>query len=211
MADYIIDGAILTDIADAIRAKTGGTEPIAPEAMAQGVSSGYEKGYSDGHDVATTIIERTIQSYTDHKATNIGGRVFFGCSLRSVEFSVATNIEDYAFAYCRSLKTANFPKVKAISGYGLGSCTSLEKIELPSATSIKASAFINSTNLATLILSGGAVCELAATSAFSGTAIGKGSGYIYVPDNLVEQYKIAANWSTYAAQIKPISELEGDA
>ena len=37
-------------------------------------------------------------------------------------------------------------------------------------------------------------------------AIANGTGYIYVPDNLVEDYKVAANWSTYASQIKPLSE-----
>ena len=31
--------------------------------------------------------------------------------------------------------------------------------------------------------------------------------YFYVPDNLVDSYKAATNWSTYAAQIRPISEL----
>ena len=35
----------------------------------------------------------------------------------------------------------------------------------------------------------------------------RGTGYIYVQDNLVEQYKSATNWSTYADQIKPLSEL----
>ena len=31
--------------------------------------------------------------------------------------------------------------------------------------------------------------------------------YFYVPDNLVDSYKAATNWSTYANQIRPISEL----
>ena len=30
--------------------------------------------------------------------------------------------------------------------------------------------------------------------------------YIYVPDDLVENYKTATNWSVYASQIKPLSE-----
>lgn len=31
-------------------------------------------------------------------------------------------------------------------------------------------------------------------------------GYIYVPDALVDSYKAATNWSTYASQIRPLSE-----
>ena len=36
-------------------------------------------------------------------------------------------------------------------------------------------------------------------------------GYIYVPDALVDSYKTATNWSTYADQIKPLSELPTEA
>ena len=38
MARYSIDGQILTDIADAINEKTGGTNPMAPGAMADAIS-----------------------------------------------------------------------------------------------------------------------------------------------------------------------------
>ena len=43
-------------------------------------------------------------------------------------------------------------------------------------------------------------------NAFSGTKIASGTGYIYVPDELVDSYKVATNWVTYANQIKPLSE-----
>lgn len=46
------------------------------------------------------------------------------------------------------------------------------------------------------------------TNAFTGTKIASGTGYVYVPDELVEEYKVATNWSTFANQIKPLSELE---
>lgn len=39
MGDYIIDGAILTDIADAIRSKTSDTQTIIPEDMAGAVDA----------------------------------------------------------------------------------------------------------------------------------------------------------------------------
>ena len=52
MSDYIIDGAILTDIADAVREKTGAIEPIVPENMAEmlrNVEGDYERGYAAGY------------------------------------------------------------------------------------------------------------------------------------------------------------------
>lgn len=41
---------------------------------------------------------------------------------------------------------------------------------------------------------------------FTNTLIASGTGFIYVPDALVESYKTATNWSTYADQILPLSE-----
>lgn len=41
----------------------------------------------------------------------------------------------------------------------------------------------------------------------TGTTIAKGTGYVYVPDDMVDTYKSATNWSTYASQIKGMSEL----
>ena len=43
-------------------------------------------------------------------------------------------------------------------------------------------------------------------SAFNNSSIAGGTGFIYVQDDLVDTYKSAENWSTYASQIKPLSE-----
>ena len=41
----------------------------------------------------------------------------------------------------------------------------------------------------------------------SSTAISGSSGVIYVPDNLVDSWKSATNWSNFANKIKGLSEL----
>ena len=117
-------------------------------------------------------------------------------------------VEVYAFYYCLSLHTVNCPNIWVVYARGFGNCTALKRINLPTVRQISSNAFADS-KLETLIL--GATeytCSLQNTNAFSGTPIGNGTGYIYVPDALVDTYKTATNWSTYAAQIKPISELE---
>ena len=63
--------------------------------------------------------------------------------------------------------------------------------------------------LVKFILRSESVCTLQSIGAFSRTPIESGTGYIYVPDQLVDAYKTATNWVTYADQIKPISKLEG--
>ena len=50
MADRIIDDFILTDIADSLRAATGGTDLITPEEMAGKVDECYQSGYGTGRE-----------------------------------------------------------------------------------------------------------------------------------------------------------------
>ena len=38
------------------------------------------------------------------------------------------------------------------------------------------------------------------------TVIASGTGYVYVPSALVNSYKSATNWSTYADQIRAIED-----
>jgi len=115
-----------------------------------------------------------------------------------------------AFAYCTQLESVVFNKVEQVAGSAFASCTSLKKAEffdLTHARGIYTAAFKDS-GIEKLVIRGQTVCRLPNAGAFTNTPIVSGIGYIYVPDNLVDSYKTATNWSTYASQIKPISELE---
>lgn len=59
-----------------------------------------------------------------------------------------------------------------------------------------------------LIINRQDVFKMTNINMFNNTPISNGTGYVYVPDNMVETYKSATNWSNYANQIKPMSELE---
>ena len=82
----------------------------------------------------------------------------------------------------------------------------MSSIELPKATSIHSYSFKDCITLTSVILRSPTVCKLKHSDAFLGTPIKSGNGYIYVPDELIKQYKTATNWSVYANQIKPLSE-----
>ena len=58
-----------------------------------------------------------------------------------------------------------------------------------------------------LIINRQDVFKMTNANMLQSTPIEDGTGYVYVPDNMVETYKSATNWSVYADQIKPISEL----
>ena len=142
-------------------------------------------------------------------AKTIGINSLRNClSLVNLNLPNATSIEDYAIYNCISLIFLDLPAVKGIGRQSLQNCLSLVNLNSPNATSIGSNAFQNCASLTTLKLGASQVATLESTSAFKNTPISKCVGYIYVPDELVEDYKVATNWSVYADQIRPMSECE---
>ena len=218
MSDYIIDGAILTDIADAVREKTGTIEPIVPENMAEmlrNVEGDYERGYAEGYEKGDSnidgILTRRATTISNGRITYLGIEVFRNYdSLAVVDFPNVTSTGVNVFYACYALHTVNLPSLISINSNMFAYSSLLKRLDFPSVESISGGAFSSCSRLVTLILrKADAVCTLENVSAFSGTPIAKSTGFVYVPDDLVEQYKAATNWSTFASQIKPISELEG--
>ena len=134
---------------------------------------------------------------------------FRGCSkLSSISFPVVERIEDDAF-WNTAIIEGNFPKATYVGFYAFSTKT-VTKLEFSKLSRIGQFAFNGATQLDTLILRNSTICTLDnTTDTFAQTKIAAGTGYIYVPDNLVDSYKTATNWVTFANQIKPISELEG--
>ena len=256
----------LTNIADAIRGKTGGTDPLTLDAMAEaiaGIETGGGGGSSGGE--LDTLIDRSITEVYSN-ATAIGSNAFRNCTeLTTAKFPSAKSVGDNAFYYCQKLVTANiplatslgngvfiqclalekadFPLVKTITGtetlYGcrklmevnmplltsipsrfLQSCYNIPKVDFPVATSIASYAFYDCRYLTAVILRSETMCTLAHTNAinayhFTGkeapeNPTGAKDGYIYVPRALVEDYKVATNWSTYATQLRALEDYTID-
>ena len=107
----------------------------------------------------------------------------------------------------RSITRINNSRVTSIGLHALRSCANLTTAVFSEATSISGSAFFECANLTTIVLSVNSVVSLSSTTTFNSTPIARGTGYIYVPDDLVESYKTATNWTVYAEQIKGLSQL----
>lgn len=154
------------------------------------------------------LIDRSITEISNSRVTSIGKFAFYGCSnVVTVHFPAVTSISDNAFYSCKKLTAADFPAVKNIGSSAFQSCISLTTADYPAVTSIGNVAFMGCSNLTTLILRNtNNVCTLSNTNALNGTLIKSGTGYIYVPAALVDSYKTATNWATYANQIRAIED-----
>ena len=253
--DKVVDSTALdtalTDIADAIRTKTGKTDPLTIEQMPTEIE-GISGGGAD-HSVEDAIITRSISGvYENDRITTVGKNAFYACrALTSVNLENCVEIQDSAFQSCPGLTSVNaptltilganafynsglltfngplvtsigdgcfqkaaltsatLPLVTTVPSGCLRGCTKLERVDLGAATSIVRTAFTDSTALETLIIRTETLCTIAdASVTLRGTKIAAGTGYIYVPDNLVDSYKAATNWVAFANQIKGLSELE---
>lgn len=169
---------------------------------------------AESESLLRCVVERSVTelSFSYDDITSIGAYTFANYStLEKIDLPKVENLGNYAFQGCAALEDVNLPSLKRIGYASLNTCRVLTEIDLPKCVSINAYAFGTCSTLSKIILRSTTLCNLVNANAFAGTPIASGTGYIYVPDDLVSQYKSHAQWSTYAAQIKPISELPGGA
>ena len=204
---YLTPQLLLKAICNAIRAKTGSNNKIIHQNIPDELDSILtEEEYNIEMQRFIDIIEGT--SFINDRITTVKNRLFYYCTnLTTVNIPECTSIGNNAFNSCTRLTTIDLPECTSIGDCAFTKCTSLTTVNLPECTSIGNTAFAGCTNLTTIILSNNQVVTLRNINAFNNSPIKNGTGYIYVPDNLVDSYKSDTNWSTYANQIKPLSEL----
>lgn len=180
----------ITYVANAISALLGGDGNATNITDAlENISAVIPSGGGDSETLDALIDGSIVEFYNDTVTSMRGGTVFSSLS---------------------ALKKVTFTKLISIPGYAFSSCSSLEYVDLGSIERLGTggSQFNNCEALTTVIIRSSTIPTYnMASDAFSNTPINDGTGYIYVPDNLVDSYKAAYGWSTYATQIKPISEL----
>ena len=138
--------------------------------------------------LADAIVSDTLEELCDDAVTKLGYQVLANNSV---------------------LKKIHVPNVSSFyaSAY---MCTSLHTVIAPAATEINSYSFINCSSLNALVLGGATMCSLGNKNALTGTPIASGTGYVYVPSALVDSYKAATNWSTYADQFRALEDYTVD-
>lgn len=157
-----------------------------------------------------------------------GSSMFYGCpELAVVNFPKLTAVTAYMFYDCKKLIDVKFPMATTIENSAFQNTTSLRSADFPKLTAIKGFNNFGSFNfkecLKTLILRSETMCTLENISAFGNfgvtfpnTAIGGGTGYIYVPRALLsdsdetKDYRRATNWSEFATQFRALEDYTVD-
>lgn len=154
---------------------------------------------------------RYLQTINLPKVTKFDRDVFVNSAIQQADFPLVTTIGDRCFNMAKNLTSANLPLITALPADAFRGST-IQTADFAAVTNINRTAFTDCTSLETLIIRTPSVCVISDISiALRGSKIAAGTGYIYVPDNLVDSYKAATNWVALANQIKPISELEASA
>lgn len=181
------------------------------------------------HTIEDGLITRTLTSYYNDRVTSIASNVFRDNTIiEEVTFPNVVTINRVAFYNATNLKRINFPNVVNILDQAFSNCSSIEKLILPSAEvlggqifrgcsklkliysknvkSINNATFADCPSIEAFVVDTNTIPTLNA-NAFTNSGIANKTGFIYVQDTLVENFKSSTNWSTYASQIKPKSEL----
>ena len=114
--------------------------------------------------------------------SNFGNEVFSGCKkLRKYKNKKSTSIQSETFRGCDSIEIVDFYKLSFISGSAFSGCYTIRSLVIRNTSTISSiasnSKIENNTNIT-----------------------------VYVPDELVDSYKVATNWSVIADRIRPLSE-----
>lgn len=166
--------------------------------------------------VVDSIIEGSITEFMDDTITDIPSYAFVNCKLLTVFHTpLVTSIGIEAFQDA-GVKKLCFPNLILAGAQAFRSMNSLEYVDLPVCTRIGALVFYMTGTLKTLILRSNTMCTLDNVNALQGNwsgntpQIAKGTGYVYVPRALVDSYKAATNWSTYADQFRALEDYTVD-
>ena len=153
------------------------------------------------------MINETLVDYKNDQITSIPKRGFYKYTpLKSIKATFVTNIDgNHTFAHCQSLISACFPNLKTLTAFNtFTQCPQLTIVDFGVVESIGSWVFNGTTKPETLIFRNKTVTTLGGIGGFSC------SKRILVPRSLIEDYKVATNWVTYASLFEALEDYTLD-
>lgn len=173
--------------------------------------------YMGSYTFAHTVSLKEINLPSLIQCNNYGFQM--AQAAQKINVPLLEDIGMYGFQSCGSLVEITLPSLCCIGGAGVFQGDSmLKKVDLPifgndtnsnysSPGKFQSSTFNGCSSLDTLILRNSSkIAKLVNPNAFTGTPIAKGTGYIYVPAALIDEYKTATNWARFADQFRAIED-----
>lgn len=175
--------------------------------------------------------DATMEVYNDKARGTLSAYAFYyRTGVTKIELPNIQYLKERCFYYCKDLTTLRLPglvgytyqymasgcsslvnvdihNTNYVSSYSFQNCTSLKKVDLHRVETIATNAFNGATKFETLIIRTDTVPTLGGTNAFTNTKIKSGgTGYIYVKAAMIDQFKAATNWSSFASQFRAIED-----
>lgn len=204
----------LTSIANAIRAKSGGSGQLA---FPSGFVSAVQAIPTGTTGWTSADVAKNLAPSGRVELTYSGNIEVYALSGKPITelFAPNTRLQTSALAYCTQLQTA------VIGGIGssgqFNECSNLRAADFTGKYGGAINGTFNKcTNLTVLVLRRTTVNNLSNVSAFANSpfASGKAGGTLYVPNDLIASYQAATNWSTILGytnnQIKSIESTATD-
>lgn len=158
--------------------------------------------------VSVSLVERSISGeFVNKSITEIGEYAFQGCTnMTSANIPAVTSIGVRAFDGCSKLETVTVNSVVSVGERAFNDCNKLVEVDFPATlTTIGSEAFFNCKALETVVFR--STTKVACgTTPFGQCGIVNGTGYMYVPTAVLDEYKTASFWKTYAVQYRAIED-----
>lgn len=181
--------------------------------------------------IGTNALRGTkVTSVSFPAVTATGEYAVFSDALEYADFPELLEATTYLFDSHKKLRRVNIPKVTALQHRSFMDCDVLEELVLPSATFFAGQALAYAEklkvidfhqvctidnapwscgSLVAVIMRGNGICSLKMGN-FGGSPIASGTGFIYVPRSLKDQYASATNWSAFASQFRTLEDYTVD-
>ena len=185
------------------------------------VSSLNKTGYTEGGlfcDCCRSVIEELDLDVSFPSLTYYKYRMFSNCNIPIIKSHYLANPEGTPtdiFGNSRNLNQVWMHSMPFIGASSFQDDYGLEFVYFGNLNTMNGSKhFNNCVNLEALIIATNEVCTLGGVSAncafnpYSSWTEDR-EGYIYVPEDLIEDYKSASNWSTYADRFRAIEDYGG--
>lgn len=162
----------------------------------------YGGGGEADHSMEDALLSHTLSGEykNDTAFENLGLYTFAGnFDLESVDLPNVTGfVGEHCFTSCNSLKNVNLPKIEAITDFAFEYCESLTVLDFPNVYDVSVIAFVTCQSLKAVVLRSketphfrGSNVEGAAEHAFYRTPISDGTGYFYVPREMISAWQTA--------------------